>query len=30
MNVTVYLFIRFLRTLYEVRLPVLEFFDLDD
>ena len=30
MNVTVYLFVRFLRTLYEVRFPVLEFFDLDD
>ena len=30
MNVTVYLFVRFLRTWYEVRVPVLEFFDLDD
>ena len=30
MNVTVYLFVRFLWTWYEVRVLVLEFFDLDD
>ena len=30
MNVTICLFVRFLRTLYEVRFTVLEFFSLDD